>query len=343
VAGHARDRYRRIATETQYLLREMQHAEGGFFSSQDADSEGVEGKFFAWPWDELVAIVGDDVARALGAAPQGNWEGTNVLWTPRPVVEVAAELGLDRLELEQDVRTARAELFEIREGRVHPATDDKILAGWNGLAISALAEAGRRWRACVDAATRAAGFVLTHLRDDTGRLLRSWRNGRADGPDTRRPRADGRGLPHAVRDDVRACWFEEARALADELLRRFHDDDRGGFFQTGSDAESLIVRPKELYDNAVPSGNSVAADVLQRLAHLTGEPAFDRAGVSALRLVRDGMASAPTAFGRALSALDLHLSPVKEVAIVGGLDAEATRALVDEVTVKHSFRTTCSP
>jgi uncharacterized protein YyaL (SSP411 family) len=333
------DRYRRIATETcEYLLREMQHPEGGFFSSQDADSDGVEGKFFVWSWDELIAIVGDEVANALGAAPEGNWEGTNVLWTPRPTAAVAAELGVDGLELEQDVQTARAELFEIREGRVHPATDDKILAGWNGLAISALAEAGRALGepAYVEAATRAAGFALTHLRGDTGRLLRSWRNGRSGRP--------GYSDDHALLAE--ACltlyettfelrWFEEARALADELLRLFHDDERGGFFQTGSDAESLVVRPKELYDNTVPSGNSVAADVLQRLAHLTGEPAYERAGVSALRLVRDGMASTPGAFGQALSALDLHRSPVKEVAIVGDLNAEATRALVDEVTVKR--------
>jgi uncharacterized protein YyaL (SSP411 family) len=332
-------RYRQIATETcEYLLREMQHPEGGFFSSQDADAEGVEGKFFVWSWDELVSLVGEEVARALGAAPQGNWESSNVLWTPRPVAAVAEELGLDGLELEQDVQTGRVELFEIREGRVHPSTDDKILAGWNGLAISALAEAGRALGepAYVEAATRAAGFVLTHLRGDTGRLLRSWRNGRSGRP--------GYSDDHALMAE--ACltlyettfelrWFEEARALADELLRLFHDDERGGFFQTGSDAESLVVRPKELYDNAVPSGNSVAADVLQRLAHLTGETAYERAGVSALRLVRDGMASAPTAFGQALSALDLHLSPVKEVAIVGDLDAEETRAMIDEVTVKR--------
>ena len=130
-------------------------------------------------------------------------------------------------------------------------------------------------------------------------------------------------------------WFEEARALADELLRLFHDPERGGFFQTGSDAEALVVRPKELDDNAVPSGNSVAADVLQRLAHLTGEPAYERAGVEALRLVRDAMAGAPAGFGHALGALDLCLAPVKEVAIVGDPEDEATRALVAEVTTER--------
>jgi len=323
------DRYRRIATETcEYLLREMQHPEGGFFSSQDADSEGVEGRFFVWSWDELVATVGEEIARSLGATPHGNWESANVLWTPRPVP----------WELAEDLETARAELFEIREGRTHPATDDKVLAGWNGLAISALAEAGRALGepAYVEAATRAAEFVLTHLRDDTGRLLRSWRNGRGGRP--------GFADDHALMAE--ACltlyettfelrWFEETRALADELLRLFHDAERGGFFQTGTDAETLVLRPKEIYDNAVPSGNSVAANVLRRLGHLTGEPSYERAAASALRLVRDGMVSAPTAFGQALSALDLYLGPVREIAVVGDPSDPATRALVDEVTVKR--------
>jgi hypothetical protein len=333
------ERYRRVATRTcDYLLREMQHAEGGFFSSQDADSEGVEGKFFVWSWDELVGVVGEPVARCFEATREGNWDGTNVLWSPRPVSDVAAELGVDGSELAQDVETARAELFEVREGRVHPATDDKVLAAWNGLAISALAEAGRALGepTYVEAAVRAAGFVLTHLRDDSGRLLRSWRNGRQGRP--------GYADDHALMAEAcltlyettfELAWFEQARALGDELLRLFLDPERGGFFQTGADAEALVVRPKELYDNAVPSGNSVAADVLQRLALLTGEIEYEQAAVSALGLVRDGIERSPTAFGHALCALDLFLSRSMEVAIVGDLDDPATRALVDEVTVKR--------
>jgi len=333
------ERYRRVATETcDYQLREMRHPDGGFFSSQDADSEGVEGKFFVWSPDELVSVAGEAVAAAFGSSPSGNWEGTNVLWRPHPVEAVAEELGVEPHELERDVEAARSRLFEIREQRVHPATDDKVLSAWNGLAISALAEAGRAFGEprYVDAAVQAADFVLTRLRDDAGRLLRSWRDGTAGRP--------GYADDHALMAE--ACltlyettfelrWFEEARRLADDLLRLFWDQDRGGFFQTGSDAEALVIRPKELFDNAVPSGNSAAADVLQRLALLTGEQEYERAGVSALRLVRDHMASAPSGFGHALSALDLYVSRVPEVAVVGDPNGEDTRALAAEVTTNR--------
>ena len=300
------ERYRRVATETcEYLLRELRHAEGAFFSSQDADSEGVEGKFFVWTWDELVAVAGESVATTLGATPGGNWDGTNVLWRPVPLQAVAAETELDATELDpaelaDELETARAELFEIREGRTHPATDDKILTAWNGLAIAALAEAGRAFGEVdyVDAAVRAADFVLTHLRDDTGRLLRSWRNGKAGGPafaDDHAAMADACLVLYETTFELR--WFERARALADELVRLFHDEVRGGFFLVGRDAETLVVRQKELSDNATPSGNSAPADVLQRLAHLTGEASYEEAGVGALRLVRDAMAGAPSGFG----------------------------------------------
>ena len=330
------DRYRRVATETlEYLLREMQHAEGGFFSSQDADSEGVEGKFFVWSWDELVMLVGPAVATCLGATPEGNWEGTNVLWRPRAVEDVAAEHGVSADELAAEVEDARRLLFEVRERRVKPGTDDKVLTAWNGLAIGAFAEAGRVFGepSYVQAAARCAGFVLTHLRDERGRLLRSWRNGVAGRPgfaDDHAVLASACLTLYETTFDVR--WFEEAATLAGELIRLFRDDERGGFFQTGSDAESLVLRPKELYDNATPSGNSVAADVFLRLALLTGDAAHEHAGVSALRLIRDAMAGAPTGFGQSLCALDLYVGPSREVAIIGDPSSAGTRALVAAVT-----------
>jgi uncharacterized protein YyaL (SSP411 family) len=331
--------YRRVSADTcEYLLREMRHPAGGFFASQDADSEGVEGKFFVWTYEELVSEIGKDVAAAFGATPAGNWEGANVLWRPYPAGAVAEELGVDPNELARDVDQARAKLFEIRERRVHPATDDKVLASWNGLAVSALAEAGRAFGEprYIDAAVQAAEFVLANLRDPSGRLLRSWRDGRAGRP--------GYADDHALMAE--ACltlyettfqlrWFEAARALADDLLRLFWDAERGGFFQTGSDAERLVIRPKELFDNAVPSGNSAAADVLQRLALLTGEQEYERAGVSALRLVRDHLARAPSGFGQALSALDLYVARVPEVGVIGDPAGADTRALVAEVTTKR--------
>ncbi|HEV8649028.1 MAG TPA: thioredoxin domain-containing protein [Actinomycetes bacterium] len=332
-------RYRRIARETAgYLLRELRHPEGGFFSSQDADSEGVEGKFFVWSYDELVDHAGEVVADLFGATPEGNWEGTNVLWMPEAAEKVAMRHGLGLGELEQRWADGRRRLFEAREARVHPATDDKVLAAWNGLAISALAEAGRAFDepSLVEAALAAAEFVLVRLRGPDGRLLRAWRDGRAGGPgylDDYACMAEACLTLWETTFELR--WLTEARQLADAILELFADPERGGFYQTGSDAERLVLRPRELFDNAVPSGSSVAADVLQRLARLTGETAYDEAAAGALRLVQDVVPRAPTGFGYALSAADFALSRVREVAIVGNPAALGTRALLDRVRGRY--------
>jgi uncharacterized protein YyaL (SSP411 family) len=320
------ERYRRVATETlRYLLREMRHPEGGFFSSQDADSEGVEGKFFVWTWDELVDTVGEAAAEALGASREGNWagEGTNVLWSPQGDAADGA-----------DLEDAKRILFEARERRVRPATDDKVLTGWNAMAIQAFAEAGAAFGEAefLEAAVTAATFVLTSLRGPNGRLLRSWRDGVTGGPayaDDHALLASAMLAVFARTGDLR--WFREARRLADDLVALFADEARGGFFQTGADSDPLVVRPKELYDNAVPSGNSVAADVLQRIALLTGDAELEGIGVGALRLVRDVIGRAPIGFGHALQALDLYLGPSHEVAIVGAPEDPARAALVDQV------------
>ncbi len=328
------ERYRRVATETlDYLLREMRHPEGGFFSSQDADSEGVEGRFFTWSFEELAAVADPEVAAYLGATPDGNWEGTNVLWTPAPAGAVAAELELEERELVARFEDARPRLLEARQRRVRPGTDDKVLAAWNALAIQAFAEAGRvlgepRY---VEAAVGAGEFVLGRMRRD-GRLLRSWREGTAGRPGY----ADdvalmARAFLTLAETTLDLRWYEEACSLGADLVRLFHDAERGGFFQTGSDGEALVVRPKELYDNAVPSGNSAAADALQRLALLEGDAELERAGVSALRLVRNALARAPSGFGHALCSLDLYLSSPREVAIVGDPRSEATLALAGRV------------
>jgi uncharacterized protein YyaL (SSP411 family) len=275
-----------------------------------------------------VEVAGQAVAAYLGAEPAGNWEGTNVLWTPFPMATVAAEYGLAEDELADRVEAARRELFERREKRVRPATDDKVLASWNGLAIAAFAECG--WildeDRYVDAAVRAARFALDNLHRHDGRLLRSWRDGRAGGP----AYADDHallalGLLRLSEATLDTRWLMEARSLADELVRLFHDQDRGGFFQAGSDAEPLVARPKELFDNAVPSGNSAAAEALLRLALAYGDAGLERAGLSALRLVRDALARAPSGFGQALCALDLYVGPSREIALVG--DTEGAREL----------------
>jgi uncharacterized protein YyaL (SSP411 family) len=318
------DRYRRVATETlDYLRREMRHAEGGFFSSQDADAEGVEGKFSTWSWNELVALVGEEAATAFGARPEGNWEGTNVLWLPNG----GEPEGLDLDE-------ARRVLFETRERRTRPATDDKILTAWNAMAIQAFAEAGRAFDEprFVETSETCLRFLLANLRRHDGRLLRSWRAGVPGRPafcDDHALLASACLTLYSTTGEI--GWFREAVALGEALVELFHDPDRGGFFQTGTDDDPLVLRPKELYDNAVPSGNSAAADVLQRLALLTGDPRWERIGVSAIRLVRDALGRAPTAFGHALVALDLYLGPSREVAIIGSLEDPGTRALMNEV------------
>ncbi len=316
------DRYRRVAERVlDYLLREMRHPGGGFFSSQDADSEGHEGTFYVWTWDELVKRIGEEGARSFGARPEGNWEGgRNILWTPQP-------------ETVDQLAGARDRLFEVRERRVRPGTDDKVLAAWNGLAVLAFAEAGRIFgeRRYVAAASDALRFLRANLLGE-GRLRRSWREGRTSGlgylDDYALVALGALALYETAFD---GSVFGFARSLADDLLKLFRDPDGGGFFQTGSDGEELVVRPKELFDNAVPSGNSAAAELFLRLALLTGEPEYERAGVSALRLVRDLATRVPTMLGHALCAVDLYVAKSREVAIVGDPDAADTKALVAEV------------
>jgi uncharacterized protein YyaL (SSP411 family) len=328
------ERYARVARSTlSYLLGEMRHPEGGFMSSQDADSEGVEGRFFVWSYEELLDVADEAVAMAFGAVEQGNWEGTNVLWRPFPIHAVAAELDIDAEELEHRMEAATRELLVRRERRVRPATDDKILASWNGLAISAFAEFGRALDepSFVQAAVGAADFVLGNLRTGDERLARSWREGRV-GPsafaDDHALLADALLTLYETTFEVR--FFSEARTLCDELLARFIDRERGGFYSTAEDDPALILRPKDLFDNAVPSGNSVAAEVLLRMAALTGESSYEEAALSALRVVAGQAVSAATGFGQALSAIDRAVSPSREIAIVGPPGFEETRALAWE-------------
>ncbi len=330
------ERYRQVASGTaDYLLRELRHPQGGFFSSQDADSEGEEGRFFVWSHQELVEVAGEPVARFFGAVPEGNWEGRNVLWTPLPPQAAAERSGVGVDELERALPAGRAALLERREARVHPATDDKVLAAWNGLAIAALAEAGRvlpepRY---VSSAAAAAEFVLGTMR--TPRLRRAWREGRLGGPgylDDYACMAEACLTLYETTFEPR--WLREAVALADELLGLFTDPE-GGFYQTGADAERLVVRPRELFDNAVPAGSSVAAEVLLRLGRLLGSERYEQAALGALRVVQGLFARAPTGFGHALGAADFALSKVREVAIVGEPGAPDTGALLAEVRRRY--------
>ncbi|HEX3175372.1 MAG TPA: thioredoxin domain-containing protein [Methylomirabilota bacterium] len=300
---------RRICEETlDYVLREMTDPAGGFYSAQDADSEGHEGKFFVWTPEEMRAVLGAeaDAAMAYWGVDRGpNFEGASILY-------VAGEPDPAR------VASARRKLFEARERRVHPGRDDKVLAAWNGLMCQALAEAGRALGRddYLAAAVSNAEFVLGSMRRD-GRLMRTWKSGEA--------RLKGYLEDYAMTTAALVTlyeatfdrrWLDEARGLADDLLRLFWDEAAGGFYDTGSDHERLILRPRNLYDNAVPSGSSVAIEALLRLAELTGTKVYEERAVAALGPMADLMGRHPTAFGRFLCALDFHVGPRVELALV---------------------------
>jgi uncharacterized protein YyaL (SSP411 family) len=314
---------RRTCEETlDWALREMRAPEGGFYSALDADSEGVEGRFYVWELEELEELLGDDAEAAVahfGATRRGNHEGANHLTARGPA-------------LADDVRSrVRTKLLERRDARVWPGLDDKRLASWNALMISALANAGAVLgrEDHLDAARGAADFVLTRMRDDRGRLLRTFNAGEA------RLNAyleDHAFLLEALLDLYEATfeqrWFAEARAIAGQIVERFADPVSGGFFSTSDDHEQLVARRKDLEDAPIPAGGSSAAFGLLRLAALTGDHDLERHAVSHLRLVHEIAPRHPTAFGHLLRAIDFHLRPVQEVALVGPADGVAALAAV---------------
>ncbi len=334
--------YRRVAVETlDYVVREMTDPEGGFYATQDADSEGEEGKFFLWTEGEIRGLLDPDEARAAclywGVVDGPNFEGRHILHVAREPEEAARTLGLSAEALGALVAQARAKLFEARERRVRPGRDDKVLAGWNGLALRAFAEASR----VLDrpdyrrVAERNAAFLLGALRRD-GRLLRTWKAGQAKllgYLEDYAMVADGLLALHEATLERR--WLEAAQELAEEMVRLFWDPEQEAFFDTGTDHEPLIVRPRSLFDSAVPCGTAVAADVLLRLAVLTGEAAYERRAVSAIRGVAPLLVRYPSGFGRFLAALDFHLGPAVEVAVLWPRGAAPPDRFLREVYARY--------
>jgi uncharacterized protein YyaL (SSP411 family) len=323
--GH--ERYRRVVEETlDWALREMRGPEGGFYSALDADSEGEEGRFYVWTPEQIEAALGDDagpIAAFYGVTERGNFEGRNVL-------HLAEGAGAEEPE---GLAAARRRLLDARSRRVRPGLDDKRLAAWNGLMLGALAEAGAVLERpdYLDAARACAEFVWEEMRDADADLLRTWKDGRA------RLNAyleDHAFLIEALLDLYEATfeqtWFERARSLADAMLARFGDPERGGFFSTSADHESLIARRKEIGDHPIPSGNSAAALGLLRLSALTGERAYSERAEGVLRLFADPALRHPESFAHLLRALDFHLTPTKEVALVGDDLSELTRTVRSE-------------
>lgn len=309
-----------VEATLDWLLREMRGPEGGFYSAWDADSEGVEGKFYVWTPEQLRAALGDErlyeVAREwYGVSEAGNFEGSNILVRARPGIPAPAELP-----------EIRARLLAARSRRVPPGLDDKRLTSWNALAISALAEAGGAlerddW---LDAARAAADFLLRELRDDDGRLKRSWKDGRAT---LAGYLEDHAYLTGALLDLYEATfeerWFVAARELADTTIEHFSDPENGGFFMTADDHEQLVTRRKDLEDSPIPSGNSAAAVALLRLARLTGEASYEAAADGVIALLHPLAANHPQAFANLLAAIDLQQGEVHEVAIVGPPESAA--------------------
>jgi uncharacterized protein YyaL (SSP411 family) len=318
--------YARVARETcDYVLREMTDPLGGFYSTQDADSEGEEGKFFVWTPEEVAGVLGADAAKTFNdvydVTPAGNFEhGRSILNRPKTIAACAQILNRDTSDLERELAASRAKLLAAREARVHPGLDDKVIVAWNGLMIDALALAAGaldepRFLA---AAARAADFILTNMRRADGRLLHSWRQGQA----TLDAYLDdyaclANALVSLYEADFDDRWIEEAIQLADSVLELFEDRQGGGFYFTATDHETLITRQKDLYDNAVPSGNSMAALGLLRLGKLTGRSDYLAAAERALRASVALMQQSPTATGQMLLALDMVLGPTPEIVVLG--------------------------
>ncbi len=317
-------RFRSVAVDTlEYMIRDLWQSGGGFAAAEDADSEGVEGKFYVWSEAEFGSIVGDDHAGLAGAyfgvTSQGNFEGANHLYEARSLEQVAAEFGVTVDRVAGAVGAARTKLREVRDRRVRPGLDDKVVTSWNGLAIRALAEAGgvlndNRW---LDYAAQTARFLLDHNRDDSGRLLRSWGKGRAGRPgfsEDYAALAVGLFTLYQATGDVE--WYRQAMVLVEQLVDLFADPD-GGFFTTGSDAEPLVTRPKDQYDSPHPSANSMAAEALLMASLYTGDGELRSRAESTIRAGGRLIEGAPTGVGHLLAVLSSLLLPPREVAIVG--------------------------
>ena len=331
--------YRRIVEETlDYIAREMTDPGGGFYSAQDADSDGVEGKFFVWRLEETIDLLGktegDLFNSYYGVTRKGNFEGQSILHVAKGG---AAAKGMSDEEFEKTLRRWKMILLAARSERVAPGLDDKVLTSWNGLAMRAFAEAGAALgrQDYVEKANINAKFLLDSLVRD-GRLLRTYRNGEAKLNGYLEDYAfliDGLLVLHEATLDGR--WLDESITLGEAMVDLFWEESEGRFYDTGRDHEALVVRPRDYTDNATPCGSSMAADVLLRLAVVTGDSEHQRRAVTSLRSVRELMSRFPTGAGHWLGALDFYLSTPKEIAIVGGAGDAETNALLSEVSRRY--------
>ncbi len=319
-----KDDYAQVARETlEWVLREMQGEEGGYFSTQDADSEGIEGKFYVWSEEEVKALLSDragEFCLVYDVTDGGNWEGKNILHRP----EGFSSADPDR---ENRLREARAILLRERERRVHPGLDDKVLTSWNGLMLIAMARGYRVLgdEKFLESARRGAHFIEERM-EVGGRLLATYRSGRA----RLKAYLDDYafllgGYVELFESDFDPHWLTRANTLATQLEALFRDEGGSGFFFTGSDHEALISRTKSGYDSAIPSGNAMAATYLLKLAEYTGSREQASLAAETLRAFHAQMERSPSAFAQMLAAVDHYLGPKRELVVAGSADADATR------------------
>jgi uncharacterized protein YyaL (SSP411 family) len=341
--------FKRIVVETlDFVAREMTHPDGGFYSSLDADSDGEEGKFYVWTREEIREHLGDNsefFEAAYGITHQGNWEGKTVLQRTLDDSTLAAHFKLEPETVTAKLAECHAELLSARSQRIRPGTDDKILTAWNGLMLASVAEAARVFPEQLEIAvgaplprndkyykmaTRSGDFLLAALHPD-GSLHRSWRDGKATNEvfleDYVALILD---LLELYQTDFQDRWFVSALELADQMIERFSDPE-GGFFDTPYDGEKLVIRPKDLQDNAIPSGNSLACEALLKLADFTNNGDHRDLAESSLKLVAEAAVRYPTAFARWLSAADFALGNVKQVAILGDAGEKSFQEMVKAI------------
>ncbi len=335
--------FRRVCEETlDFVLREMIHPQGGFYSSLDADSEGEEGKFYVWTSQEIQEIIKDPrdatlLLAAYGVTDPGNFEGKNILQRVLDDEQLAEEFDITIEDIPTKLAELQALLLEARSQRVRPGTDDKVLVFWNALMLTAFAEAGRYLRRYdyTQAAIRNATFLIENLYKED-RLLRSWRDGQAKYNAYLEDYAGFiLGLLALYQTDPDPRWYQFALKLADEMVDHFSDPD-GGFFDTRDDHEVLLLRPKDLQDNATPSGNALAALALLQLSAYGDRVAFRDIAEEMLTSIQDAMVRYPTAFAQWLCAADFAIGSTHEVAILGDSENPDMQSLV--ITLWQNYR-----
>jgi len=329
-----------------YVLREMTAPDGGFHATQDADSEGIEGKFFVWTPAEVAEVVGEEDARVVCAwfdvTDRGNFEHKNILHTARDREVVAKELGITVAQLDSTITRVRETLYQARESRVKPSRDDKVIVAWNGLMIRAFAEAGAILEDAgyLDAARHASEFILNTMAsagdetDPSGefRLHRTFKDAQSRVNAFLEDYAClGAGLLALYEATGEVRWFLASQACASTIMKHFRDTEHGGFFDTSDFHETLVTRPKDLYDNAVPSGSSVACELVLRLAAFTGDDTDAAVARDLLARLAKPMTTHPGAFGHLLCALDFAVAKPVQVAIIGTENDPGATSLIREV------------